>query len=146
MAIDGVDVADVEPVPAPLGPRGGRGREPLEAAVAGERVAAQVDLGVGQGTEAQLRPLQVDELVGVEVELPQVELVGEGAVLDLLDLVDVEADEGGRVGDGGGRDPPDLVVGEVERLDDQLRAEVVEVPNLGDPVGAQVEPSVKKRV
>ena len=93
--------------------------------------------------EAQLRPLQVDELVGVEVELPQVELVGEGAVLDLLDLVDVEADEGGRVGDGGGRDPPDLVVREVQRLDDQLRAEVVKVPHLGDPVGAQVEPSVR---
>ena len=96
--------------------------------------------------EAQLRPLQVDELVGVEVELPQVDLVGEGAVLDLLDLVDVEADEGGRVGDGGGRHPTDLVVGEVERLDDQLRAEVVEVANLGDPVGAQVEPSEKEGV
>ena len=53
VAIDGVDVADVEPVPAPLCPRGGRGREPLEAAVAGERVAAQVDLGVGQGTEVE---------------------------------------------------------------------------------------------
>ena len=30
----------------------------------------------------------MDELVGVQVELPQVDLVREGAVLDLLDLWD----------------------------------------------------------
>ena len=55
MAIDGVNVADVEPVPASgrfSRPRGGRG-EPLEAAVAGERVAAQVDLGVSQRAGVQ---------------------------------------------------------------------------------------------
>ena len=49
-------------------------------------------------------------------------------------LVDIEADKGDGVWDGGGRDPPDLVVGQVQRLDDQLRAQVVEVPHLGDPV------------
>ena len=46
MAIDGVDVPDVEAVPV----GGTRGRQPLEVTVAGERVAAQVDLGVGQRT------------------------------------------------------------------------------------------------
>ena len=58
-----------------------------------------------------------------------------------LYLVDVEADKRDRVRDGGGGDPPDVVVGEVERLHRQLGAEVVEVPHLGDPVGAQVQPS-----
>ena len=50
VAVDGVEVPDVEPVPV-----GGaaRGREPLQVAVAGERVAAEEDLGVGQRTEKE---------------------------------------------------------------------------------------------